>query len=752
MGVVYGATGPGGDRAAVKVIRTDLSDEAWFRERFTREIRLMERVRARCAAPLVAAGPEDVPPWYATAYVPGPTLSRRITGQGPMPPARARALAVAMAEAIEGVHAAGIVHRDLKPANVILAPDGPKVIDFGIARAVDETRLTMTGELFGSPGWMSPERYRGHAGPEDDVFAWGALVAYAATGEPPFGRGGAETMMYRVLNEEPRLDALPPELAGPVALALSKDPAERPSPGELIRMAAAAGADGIGGDDGDTIVAAVLARDWPAPDGVPVVRSAAPEPAGRAEAPVPGGGGPRPPAPPPGPPSDPVPPPRAGRRGRRGASAAIAGAAAIVLAASVGAWVALRSPGGGPGGPQGGEGPGSLTVWLLEQPSPESAEAAAPLFEGAERRYRQDHPDTAVEVEYIPRDRLSARLSAAAAAGEGPDVVEVSISETASWAEQGALLGLDAYTAGWEEGGRLHQGAVEATRYRGEQYGIPWRLTAASLVYRSDWLDAIGAEPPRTWDDLLEVASAIEEEYDAPGFAAPTDSFFALSGFVRAAGGEIAAQEDGRWQGRLSSAESRRAIEFYTGLPDQDGVSSSRYTGLFEMETMDELGTDELGMVVSGPWARTALRQGATVEAMENLGAAPLPGPDGPAASPASGTALAVPAGTPHPEYAFDLVALLAGEELGPRCADASEAFPAYPDLLEDSAGLDDPLRAATAERLPDAFFPPAAPGWPAVHEDGVIHEALTAVTEGDDPAKALGKADADLTGLLNPS
>src|SRR5690606_26921615 len=126
--------------AAVKVIRADLGDEARFRERFAREIRLMGRVRARCAAPLVAAGPEDVPPWYATAYVPGPTLSRRIMDQGPMPPARAQA--VAMAEAIAGVHAAGIVHRDLKPANVILAPDGPKVIDFGIARAVDETQLT----------------------------------------------------------------------------------------------------------------------------------------------------------------------------------------------------------------------------------------------------------------------------------------------------------------------------------------------------------------------------------------------------------------------------------------------------------------------------------------------------------------------------------------------------------------------------------------------------------------------------------
>ena len=391
-------------------------------------------------------------------------------------------------------------------------------------------------------------------------------------------------------------------------------------------------------------------------------------------------------------------------------------------------------------------------MWVLESSAPNAAEAAGLVFRGVEGRFQQEHPGIAVDVEYIPYGQASERLSAATAAGQGPDVVEVPVDETASRAADGALLGLDAYTSGWEEGGRLHQGAVEAARYEGEQYGVPWHLTGASLVYRSDWLEEIGAEPPRTWDELVEVASAIEEEYDVPGFAAPTDATFAVSGFVRAAGGEIAAREDGRWQGLLSSAESSRAVEFYAGLTGEE-VSPERYLGAHEIDPLTDLGAGRLGMAVSGPWARAVMeQQGGSSEALENLGAAPLPGPDGPAASPAAGSVLAVPADSPHPEYAFDLITVLADEVLGPRYAEAVEGFPAYPALLDDSAGLDDPLRAAAAERLPDAFFPPAAPGWPAARDEKVLSEAVRAVAEGADPAEALEKADGDLTDLLNPS
>ncbi|MDT0326909.1 serine/threonine-protein kinase [Nocardiopsis lambiniae] len=258
MGVVYGATGPDGRWAAVKVVRDEYADEPEFRARFAAEVELMLRVRALCVAPVLARDTRSARPWYATAYLPGPTLARRVRVGGALPASQARVVAAGIAEAISAIHDAGVVHRDLKPANVILAPDGPKVLDFGIARAADLTSHTRTGGLIGSPAWMSPERYRGDSGPEADVFAWGAVVAYAATGRSPFGEGGAETLMYRILNEEPDLTGLPGELAGPVRRALEKDPKARPRATELVHAVAGA-PETI---DDTTIVTGLIRAHW----------------------------------------------------------------------------------------------------------------------------------------------------------------------------------------------------------------------------------------------------------------------------------------------------------------------------------------------------------------------------------------------------------------------------------------------------------------------------------------------------------
>lgn len=263
MGIVYGAVAPDGAWVAIKVIREEYTADPGFRARFSREIDLVQRVRARCIAPVLAAQTSVARPWYATAFVPGPTLSERVGSAGALSLAQARVLAVGMAEAIAAIHAAGVVHRDLKPANVILADDGPKVLDFGIARAVDETALTGTGQLVGSPGWVSPERFRGDSGPEADVFSWGALVAYATTGRPPFGAGSAETLLYRVLHESPDLGGVPQEFAEPVARALAKDPAQRPTPVELARWCSTE-------EHSDTLevtrlAETAIARHWHAP-------------------------------------------------------------------------------------------------------------------------------------------------------------------------------------------------------------------------------------------------------------------------------------------------------------------------------------------------------------------------------------------------------------------------------------------------------------------------------------------------------
>ncbi|MBB4929971.1 serine/threonine protein kinase [Lipingzhangella halophila] len=315
MGVVYGAVSPDGDWVAIKVIRDEYAKDAGFRARFARETDLVQRVRAPCIAPVLAAETDGPRPWYATPYVPGPTLSQHISAAGALPASRVRVLALGMADAIAAIHDAGVVHRDLKPTNVILAPDGPKVLDFGIARAVDETAITSTGQLVGSPGWVSPERFRGDSGPPADVFCWGALVAYAATGRPPFGSGSAETLMYRVLHAEPDLVGIPEGLAEPVALALSKDPHQRPASAELARRCS--GADHPATTEVTTLVESAIVRHWPRD-------SAAASP--------PGGQGTDD-----GNASQPAP---AGRRFTR-LSVVLGAATALALSAAIGTWVSV---------------------------------------------------------------------------------------------------------------------------------------------------------------------------------------------------------------------------------------------------------------------------------------------------------------------------------------------------------------------------------------------------------------------------
>ncbi|WP_425825886.1 serine/threonine-protein kinase [Streptomyces fractus] len=234
MGVVYAGVDAAGERAAVKVVRAEIADDPGFRARFRREADVLARVHGAGLVPLLAADPDAERPWLATAYVPGPTLQQYLDAYGPPPENLLRALAVGTAAALEAVHAARVVHRDLKPGNVILGPEGPRVLDFGIAHVLDATAVTRTGSWVGSCGWVSPEQYEGRtAGPAADVFAWGALLAYAATGTHPFGTGAPDAVAFRVMREEPDLSALPEPLRPPVHAALRKDPADRPTAAEL---------------------------------------------------------------------------------------------------------------------------------------------------------------------------------------------------------------------------------------------------------------------------------------------------------------------------------------------------------------------------------------------------------------------------------------------------------------------------------------------------------------------------------------
>ncbi|MEU2946982.1 serine/threonine-protein kinase [Nocardiopsis alba] len=259
MGVVYAAVDRADRPLAVKLIRADYAADPDFRERFAREVRMVRRVRGTCLPAFLNADVTARRPWLATEYVPGPTLRAYVTENGPLTGGALIAFAAGLAEALSSVHAAGVVHRDLKPGNVLLSPDGPKVLDFGIARALEETALTRTGGLFGTPGWVPPERYGGAApAAASDMFAWGGLVLLAATARSPFGRGDAAELARRTLEEEPDLTGVPEFLLPWVRGALAKDPAARPTADQILAALVPAPPDG----DTTQVLTRMLDRDW----------------------------------------------------------------------------------------------------------------------------------------------------------------------------------------------------------------------------------------------------------------------------------------------------------------------------------------------------------------------------------------------------------------------------------------------------------------------------------------------------------
>ncbi|ARQ71702.1 serine/threonine-protein kinase [Streptomyces marincola] len=274
MGVVYLGSDRRGQRVALKVIRPDLAEDQEFRSRFAREVSAARRIRGGCTARLVAADLDAAKPWFATQYVPGPSLHDKVVEHGALSAAETAAVGAALAEGLVAVHEAGVVHRDLKPSNILLSPKGPRIIDFGIAWATGASTLTHVGTAVGSPGFLAPEQVRGQpVTPASDVFSLGATLAYAALGDSPFGQGSSEVMLYRVVHEEPQLHGVPAALAPLLRSCLAKSAQERPSTLQLslrLKEIAAREARGVSRPAG-------RARPAPAPARAPEPR----RPAGR---------------------------------------------------------------------------------------------------------------------------------------------------------------------------------------------------------------------------------------------------------------------------------------------------------------------------------------------------------------------------------------------------------------------------------------------------------------------------------------
>ncbi|CAJ63058.1 MULTISPECIES: serine/threonine-protein kinase [Frankia] len=237
MGTVYLGFNADGRAAAVKVPDARFADDPEFRERFRREVAAARRVHGRAVAAVLDADPEAVAPWLATEYVEGTSLADAVLRHGRMEERLLHGFSVGLADALIAIHAAGVVHRDLKPSNILLAWDGPKVIDFGIARASGVPSHTRTGILIGTLAWMAPEQLRGErAGPPADIFAWGACVTYAATGHPPFASEQADVLTRMREDRPPDIAGVPDGLAPLVRAALARRPEDRPSAAELVRL------------------------------------------------------------------------------------------------------------------------------------------------------------------------------------------------------------------------------------------------------------------------------------------------------------------------------------------------------------------------------------------------------------------------------------------------------------------------------------------------------------------------------------
>jgi eukaryotic-like serine/threonine-protein kinase len=326
MGRVYLASTSAGRLVALKVVRPELGDDQEFRARFRREIEAARRVHGLYTAQVVDADPDAVTPWLVTAYVPGPSLEQAILKNGPMPEAMVFRLIAGVAEALQAIHAAGVVHRDLKPSNVLLAEDGPRVIDFGIAQALEAVRLTHSDIMMGSAGFMAPEQILDRpVSPAIDVFVLGALAVYAAAGRSPFGDGQQAAVSHRVVYEPPNLDGCPTRMLTLIEACLEKEPQARPSPGRILEFCAERAADMPGSSQ--------PWRAWGQP-------GAEPEPAERAASSAP---------------VDviatPLPRARPGAavvmRRRRGAIAVLGAAVIVIATAGIVAVATITSPGSG---------------------------------------------------------------------------------------------------------------------------------------------------------------------------------------------------------------------------------------------------------------------------------------------------------------------------------------------------------------------------------------------------------------------
>ncbi|MGH3203690.1 MAG: extracellular solute-binding protein [Streptosporangiaceae bacterium] len=749
MGQVFLGVSPGGRRVAVKLIHPGHAGDAQFRERFAREIEAAQRVGGFHTASVVDADPYADPPWMVTAYIEGPSLQEAVREGGPLPQDQVRALGAGLAEGLAAIHACGLVHRDLKPANVIMAADGPRIIDFGIARAVDATTgITATGMLIGTVAYMSPEQLRGDpAGPASDVFSLGGVLGFAATGRTPFGSDSTVSIMFRVVNEPPDLAAVDDEaLREVIAACLAKSPGDRPSVQAVLAE--------FSGPD-------LASVEPPAPVTSAQAGSGMSTEPPSSSTPTQTGPGPsahRPPAT----------APRARRPGRRrtafiAAVSAVAVAAAIILVVSLtphstnssttgagstttagaGATSATTRAGGVSAAP-GSATSGSITWSASAIAGTGATDVRNVLISAFEKQY----PKIQVRLVSAPADPDTDRAALASGISGGassPDVFTGDVIWPAQFGGNQLAVPMSAYLPAsyWSA---FAPGLVQGATYHGKIYGSPFFEDQGFLYYRKDLLAKEHMSVPTTWQQLeSDAVKLVNAGLVKNGFVWEGASYEGLTcdfmEYLTDAGGTVT--NSNYTKATLDSAAAVRAVSFMRSLI-ASGASPAAVTTFQEPEAMSNFAAGDAAFLRNWDYAYSVATNPATSKLTQaQVGVMPLPtfsGQSSPGYSNIGGSDLYV---NPHSKnIAADLtfVKFMASPAVQDILAQQYGLIPTTTAVRDSPAVLAESPVLAMVPKTRLIARPSGTPDYPAL-STGIYQNVNAALTGSISPSAAMSAA-----------
>jgi ABC-type glycerol-3-phosphate transport system substrate-binding protein len=393
--------------------------------------------------------------------------------------------------------------------------------------------------------------------------------------------------------------------------------------------------------------------------------------------------------------------------------------------------------------------PAKIVVWQMGDGSPEQTK----FLDGVTAEFRQKHPSTAVEIQYIPWPQATQKFQTAIASGSGPDVTEVGNTDVQSWAEQGAFADITGKMGSWAEGKTLSKGALTNDQLDGKTYAAPWYGGVRAVWYHKDWFTDLGIQPPKTWADLEAAAKTIQDKKKVPGIAAPSDFTNGILSFVWANGGDVATKQGDKWVGTLDQPQAKEAIEFYAGLVNKDKVAPDKYVGKNELQgPQQDFALGKVGMYMDGSWALPQLEKVNKKDA-KNWGVFPIPGKAGGIAPVFSGGSdLAVWKDSKYQDVAFDYLTTLDSKKNSKTFADTLKFLPQFTDVLQGGSYQGDPIMGPFAQAAASGVkFTPTSKGW-ADYEGAkkILPNAVKAIMQGKSADDELKKADEQAGTLLN--